>query len=84
MSIEVHMLQRPRLAEAVVLEPTDSTLSSGEVALTNITRILVEQAHRLDGAELMVLSEVLSAYAQEVSGQEARARKILKRRSDQE
>jgi hypothetical protein len=80
MNIEEHLMSKPKLAQAAQWDRNDGTLAGGEKALAAIVDTLLEEAHRLDAAELTALAETLTAYAQEVQAQEDAGWKILKSR----
>ncbi|MFD6815206.1 hypothetical protein [Enteractinococcus coprophilus] len=80
MNIEDHLMSKPKLAQAAQWDKTDATLAGGERALAAIVDTLLEEAHRLDAAELTALAETLTAYAQEVQAAEEAGWKILKSR----
>lgn len=80
MSIEEHLMSEPKLAQAAQWDRNDGTLAGGEKALAAIVSTLLEEAHRLDAAELTALAETLTAYAQEVQAAEDAGWEILKSR----
>jgi hypothetical protein len=80
MDIEKHFISNPRLAQATQWDRNDGTLAGGEKALAAIVSTLLEEAHRLDAAELTALAETLTAYAQEVQAAEDAGWAMLKRR----
>ena len=80
MDIEKHFISNPRLVQATQRDRNDGTLAGGEKALAAIVSTLLEEAHRLDAAELTALAETLTAYAQEVQAAEDAGWEILKSR----
>jgi len=80
MDIEEHLMSNPRLAQAAQWDRNDGILAGGEKALAAIVSTLLEEAHRLDAAELTALAETLTAYAQEVQAAEDRTWESLKSR----
>lgn len=80
MDIEKHFISNPRLAQATQWDRNDGTLAGGEKALAAIVSTLLEEAHRLDAAELTALAETLTTYAQEAQAAEEAGWEILKRR----
>lgn len=80
MDINEYLVSNPRLAQATQWDRNDGTLAGGEKALAAIVSTLLEEAHRLDAAELTALAETLTAYAQEVQAAEDAGWEILKSR----
>jgi len=80
MNIDDYIESDPKLAPAMQWATNDGTLAGGERALAVIVDALVQQAHRLDAAELTALATTLTTYAQEVQAAEDAGWEILKRR----
>jgi hypothetical protein len=80
MNIDDYIESDPKLAPAMQWATNDGTLAGGERALAVIVDALVQQAHRLDAAELTALANAMTAYAKEVHTQEEAGRKIIERR----
>lgn len=83
MSIEKHLKSNPSLAQAAQRDANDATLAGGEQALAAIVETLLQQADRLDAADLTALTDALTAYAQEVQAQEDAAWNIINSRQQQ-
>lgn len=80
MSIEEHLMSKPKLAQAAQWDKSDATLAGGEKALAVIVDTLLTEAHRLDAAEVTALAETLTTYAQDMQAAEDAGWETLKRR----